>query len=262
MTERPESPALPAGLLQEALSSDPARPLLTYYDDATGERVELSVATTENWVAKTANLLVDGLGLEPGARVALLLPAHWQTAVWLLACWSAGVVAAPGGDPAAADAAVTGPEGLARAVAAPEVVALSLRPLGAPFAEPLPGGVLDYATEVPAYADRFAPAVPPGAADPGLTLPDGTVVSLGGLVAAASAAAGREDLRPGDRILTDRPTDTLDGICLSLLAPLVLGGSVVLCPRLDQADASTLRRRIAEERVTVVADRCGTQRVG
>ena len=49
---------------------DPTRPLLTWYDDATGERTELSGATLANWVAKTANLLVDGLGLGPGDRAA------------------------------------------------------------------------------------------------------------------------------------------------------------------------------------------------
>ena len=36
-----------------------------------------------------------------------------------------------------------------------EVVALSLRPLGGRFVEPLPSRVLDYAVEVPAYGDRF-----------------------------------------------------------------------------------------------------------
>jgi len=88
----------PADLLRSALAADPARPLVTFYDDATGERVELSVATFANWVAKTANLLQDGMSAEPGDRVALLLPAHWQTAVWLLACSSMGVVADVGGD--------------------------------------------------------------------------------------------------------------------------------------------------------------------
>lgn len=78
----------PADLLRSALAADPGRPLVTFYDDATGERVELSVATFANWVAKTANLLQGDLAAQPGDRVALLLPAHWQTAVWLLACAS------------------------------------------------------------------------------------------------------------------------------------------------------------------------------
>ena len=44
----------------------PARPLVTFYDDATGERVELSVATYANWVAKTAGLAQDELDVERG----------------------------------------------------------------------------------------------------------------------------------------------------------------------------------------------------
>ncbi len=87
--------ATPAELLRRRVADDPSNPLVTFYDDATGERVELSARTFDNWVAKTANFLVDGLGAEPGTRVVLVLPPHWQTAVWLLACWSAGLVAEP-----------------------------------------------------------------------------------------------------------------------------------------------------------------------
>src|SRR4051812_8567288 len=93
----------PSGLLAAALSADPSRPLLTYLDESTGERTEASVTTFDNWVAKTANLLVDDLAAEPGARVALLLPLHWQSAVWLAACWATGCVAVPEGDASTAD---------------------------------------------------------------------------------------------------------------------------------------------------------------
>ncbi|GFJ80723.1 hypothetical protein Phou_049030 [Phytohabitans houttuyneae] len=80
-----------------AAAEDLAQPLLTWYDDATGDRTELSGATLDNWVSKTANLLVDGLGLAQGDRAGLLLPAHWQTAAVILGCWAAGVeVATPG----------------------------------------------------------------------------------------------------------------------------------------------------------------------
>src|SRR5579859_6537412 len=57
MSQTPFSGAeSPADLLRSLLEADPARPLITFYDDATGERVELSVKTFDNWVAKTANL--------------------------------------------------------------------------------------------------------------------------------------------------------------------------------------------------------------
>ncbi len=80
----------PATLLAAVLAADPSGPLVTQYDDATGERIELSATTLDNWVAKTANLLQDG-GVESGARAAVLLPPHWQTAAILLGCWSAGL---------------------------------------------------------------------------------------------------------------------------------------------------------------------------
>ena len=69
---------LSSAILDPLLRDDPAGPRITYYDDATGERIELSAVTLGNWAAKTANLLRDELGAGPGSRVAVLLPAHWQ----------------------------------------------------------------------------------------------------------------------------------------------------------------------------------------
>lgn len=146
----------PAQLLEAALSSDPGRPFVTFYDEGTGERIELSVATFANWVAKTANLMVDGLGLAPGEVVHLDLPRHWQTPVWGVAAWSAGLTVDLTGDPGAAALAVCGPGGVDAALAAPEIVACSLRPLGAPFPPgALPASVYDYGREVAGYGDRF-----------------------------------------------------------------------------------------------------------
>ncbi|MFD0804425.1 TIGR03089 family protein, partial [Streptomonospora algeriensis] len=86
----------PLDLWRSAVAADPARPFVTVYDEATGGRVELSFATFDNWVSKTANMLVDGLGAEPGDRVGLALPLHWQSLVWLLACFSTGTIAVAG----------------------------------------------------------------------------------------------------------------------------------------------------------------------
>src|SRR5689334_12597573 len=88
----PSDPTTVADLARTALSTGAARPMLTYYDQATGERTELSGVSLGNWVAKTANLLVDGCGLAPDAPVGVKLPPHWQTAAVLLGCWLAGVV--------------------------------------------------------------------------------------------------------------------------------------------------------------------------
>ncbi|MEV6010226.1 TIGR03089 family protein [Streptomyces sp. NPDC051976] len=242
--------ATPAALLDAALGGDPGRPLVTFYDDATGERVELSVATFANWVAKTANLLQDDLGAQPGDRLALLLPAHWQTAVWLLAGFSAGVVVAPGGDPAAADLVVSGPDTLEAALACRgERVALALRPLGGRFPQP-PAGFADYAVEVPGQGDRFAPYAPVGPDAPALELPGGEVLTAGEVVARARASAAELGLEPGARLLSGRAFDGWDGLAAGLLAPLAADASVVLCRHLDRLPADQLAKRKDAERVT------------
>ncbi|MEU7259849.1 TIGR03089 family protein [Streptomyces rimosus] len=239
----------PADLLRSALAADPSRPLVTFYDDATGERVELSVATFANWVAKTANYLQDDLAAEPGDRLALLLPAHWQTAVWLLACSSVGVVADIGGDPAAADLVVSGPDALEEARACSgERVALALRPLGGRFPQP-PEGFADYAAEVPGQGDRFAPYAPVAPGDPALAV-DGRELTGAEAVAAALADAAERGLSAGSRLLSGLPYDTWAGLSAGLLAPLAAGGSVVLCRNLDRLDADGLAKREESERVT------------
>ncbi|MFC5155819.1 TIGR03089 family protein [Streptomyces amakusaensis] len=239
----------PADLLRSALTADPSRPLVTFYDDATGERVELSVATLANWVAKTANLLQGELAAEPGDRLALLLPAHWQSAVWLLACSSAGVTADVGGDPSAADLVVSGPDTLERARACRgERVALALRPLGGRFPK-APEGFSDYAVEVPSQGDRFAPYAP---VDPGAAALSVGGVGLSGaeLVERARADAAELGLSAGSRLLSGRGYDSWEGLSAGLFAPLAAGASVVLCRHLDQLSPKGLEQRIESERVT------------
>ncbi|MFD4873277.1 TIGR03089 family protein [Streptomyces sp. NPDC058420] len=237
----------PADLLRSALAADPGRPLVTFYDDATGERVELSVATFANWVAKTANLLQGDLGAGPGDRVSVLLPAHWQTAVWLLACSSVGVVADVGGDPGVADVVVSGPESLEAARACGgERVALALRPLGGRFPQ-TPDGFVDYAVEVPGQGDRFVPFSPVDPGEPALVV-GGREFTGAEVVERALAEGGVE---AGGRVLSGLPYDTWEGLSVGLFGPLVSGGSVVLCRNPGQVSEESLAKRVESERVTV-----------
>src|SRR5260221_14376213 len=88
------------------------------------------------------------LALAPGDEVAIVLPTHWQTPIWLLACWTAGAVASVGEDPvvvARASAGVAGAEALDLGLECRgERIALGLGPLGAPFAA-VPAGFADHA---------------------------------------------------------------------------------------------------------------------
>ncbi|MGY1917071.1 TIGR03089 family protein [Blastococcus sp. SYSU DS0973] len=246
------TPSVPADLLAAALRTAPAAPLVTYYDDATGERIELSATTLANWVAKTANLLQDEFDVGPGSTVALALPVHWQTAAVLLAVWSCGAAVV---DTAAeddgrlddADVVLAAQDRLAaleeQGIA--ELLGLSLHPLGMGMTGYV-GSARDFALEVRAHGDVFTPWSPPRPDAPGMVL-GGLELSLGGLVATAQELAGRLGIVAGDRVLVDARIAAEAGPAAWLLAPLAAGASIVL---VSSVDVSGLARRAASERVT------------
>jgi uncharacterized protein (TIGR03089 family) len=261
--------ATPTTLLVDALRLAPARVLLTFYDDATGERAELSVATFANWVAKTANLCRDDLDLDVGARVAIALPVHWQAAVWWQACWASGLVGltvASGAPVPACDVAVVatgndqdGPEAVsaarARVSADGDVVGLGLGPMGLPVAGPaVPGVTLDYDREVHGHGDRFTPPAGLSPASPALATGAGERTA-GELAALAVAAGARWGLAPGDRTLLATPYDDERALLAGLLVPLVTGCATVLCRHLDRLGEEAFARRVVTEGVTAVTTR-------
>jgi uncharacterized protein (TIGR03089 family) len=225
-------------LFAAAVAVDPTRPLLTYYDDATGERTELSGATLDNWVAKTANLLVDGCGLGPDDRAAVLLPAHWQTAAVLLGAWAAGVEVTRDDQ---VDAVFVAADRVDDAPKAPDRFVLGLAPMALPLRQ-VPAGFADYVAEVRGHGDQFRPPVPVRPTDPAV---DGTTHAA--LCAAAQAVAARFGIGPDDRVLVDAAAhaEPLEW----LLAPFAVGASTVLCANLDR---SKLPARQESERVTRV----------
>jgi uncharacterized protein (TIGR03089 family) len=144
-------------LLEQRLRRDPSTPFVTFYDDATGERTELSVKTYANWVSKTANLFVDELMLDPGDGLRIDLPPHWLGTVFLGGLWSAGLVI---DDHAAV--AIVGPDVLTANLdeLAATTMACSLRPFAVRFAEPLPAGILDHGVLWAGQSDVFSPYQP------------------------------------------------------------------------------------------------------
>ncbi len=198
----------PVALLAAAQRHDAARPLLTWYGPD-GARVELSVATVANWVAKTAGLLSDELGADADDVVALDLPAHWLGPVWALATWTAGCRLVLGaGDSAAVTVVAAG----AALPAAATLVVVGTGPFGGPAGGSLPPGACDYGREVLAQPDRYL-------GGPAGTLPEDLVV-------AATQRAGA--LPAHARVLV--PADRFDQATLvdAVLVPLLLDGSAVL----------------------------------
>jgi uncharacterized protein (TIGR03089 family) len=234
---------LSGAILDPMLRADPVGPRITYYDDATGERIELSGVTLANWAAKTGNLLRDEMGAGPASRVALLLPAHWQTAAVLFGVWWIGAEAVLGAA-GPADLALCTAERLDEADSSlepgGEVAVLSLNPFGRP-APDLPIGVTDYATAVRVHADQIVPERQPGPALAGRTVDE--------ILADCESSAAARDLTSGDRVLSTaswtRPGDLVDG----LLSILAVGASLV---QVANPNPSAMQRRIETEKVTRV----------
>ncbi|MCM6775752.1 TIGR03089 family protein [Nocardia sp. CDC159] len=227
---------LTAALLDPILARDPSGPRITYYDDATGARIELSAVTLANWAAKTANMIRDEFGLAPGGRVTVLLPAHWQTAAVLLGCWWAGaeVLLHPADD---AEMALVTADRIDDVTEIAEVAALSLDPLGAPV-RGLPVGITDYATSVRAHGDQFRPE---GA---GAALEGSSVAQV---LAAARESAARQGFTDSDRVLSAASWNSASELVDGLLAIYAAGASLV---QVANPDPAAQARRIDTERVT------------
>jgi uncharacterized protein (TIGR03089 family) len=238
--------------------ADTDRPLLTYYDDATGERTELSAVALGGWAARTAGLLHEGCGLGTGDRAAVLLPPHWQTAAVLLGAWSVGVavsvrLAATAGLPVLElgadeplDVAFVARDRLNSWLEnVPEArhrFVLGLAPAAAALGE-VPAGYRDYIAEVGRYTDNLPAHTLVRRTDPASV--DGTSYQQWGSIAHDIAAS--LDLHPGDRLLVDAAEH--EHPVKWLLAPLAAGASVVLCANLD---GSAVASRVAAEHVTRV----------
>ncbi len=242
---------------------DPTAPRLTWYGpDA--ERVELSGRVLENWVAKTANFLADELDAEPGTVVAVDVPVHWRSLVWLLATWAVGATAVAGEGAAHSGAATvpgavampfgydradivatTNPAAAAAQLATartdgaranPVLVAVALPALAMRWAGGLPDGAVDYSGEVRAHADVFFPGEVPAADAIAWETPGGAA-SFAQLLAPAGTVAAQP---VPERVLL-QARDGWDGVVRAALHTWARGGSIVL---LDTAVTPTdhLRR--------------------
>ncbi|MGH3879521.1 MAG: TIGR03089 family protein [Actinophytocola sp.] len=216
----------------------PARPLVTHYDDAAGSRVELSAATLRNWAAKTANWLVEEHDIEPGGRVAMLLPAHWQTAGVLLGAWWCGASVVS----SSADAAVAfvPPGGEAPGAATTAVV--SLDPMGRDLRGDVPTGAVDYIAEARLHGDDFLALAPVPGDTPCLT--DLTVDEV---LSTARSRAETLGLTSASRVLSTLDWTVPSGV-LDLVAILAAEASLV---QVTNPDPARLPKYRETERTTV-----------
>ncbi|MET7948763.1 TIGR03089 family protein [Micromonospora sp. NPDC005324] len=232
------------------------RPLLSYRDEATGERVDLTAQQVGQWAARSASLLRDGCRLGPGSRVAVLLPPHWRTAAVLLGAWASGravsfrprataglAVLEPGGD-RPFDAVFVTPERQDDWLEdVPDAPHRYLVGTGPGRLDDVPLGWLDWSAEVLRYGDGAPDHTAIHPSDPATA--DGTTYGQWG--ALAQEFATMLALRAGDRLLVDA-AETEQPLKW-LLAPLSAGASVVISANLDPARRDAV---VAAEQVTRV----------
>ncbi|MDP9118010.1 MAG: TIGR03089 family protein [Actinomycetota bacterium] len=233
----------PERMFADLLAREPGRPFVTYYDESTGERSELSAKSLANWVAKTHHLLTDELGLGVGDTALIALPAHWISVPALLGCLTAGLrLTASQGDDAAV--AFVSPDTAAAGVGVADVYAIAPDGAARGFGGGTPGGTEDYVVAVRPQADAWGGVrFRAGEDDPCLG-----AQSRGDTASRALERANLLGLREGARVLSTTPWIGADSWIDTLLAPLAVGGSVVYIRNCD--DEEVLARRTAQERVT------------
>lgn len=243
---------VPAILAPDLETAD--RPVLTFYDDRTGERRELTAAALSGLAARVARLLREGCGLRPGDRVALQAPPHWQSAAVALGAWSVGAALSFRLSATAGLKALDSTDGETLDALFVERTRIDDWLDDVPDARhrfvlalggggDVPDGYRDFVTEIGGYPQTL-PAY-------GLVRPDRAAsadgTSFGAWGRLAGAIAEQWDLRPGDRVLIDAGEH--EHPVKWLLSPLSVGATVVLCANLDRGG---LDARVAAERVTRV----------
>ena len=229
--------ASPEALFAALVAAEPSRPFVTLYDEGSGERTELTVRALANWVAKTHFLLSDELALGVGDAAYVAMPADWISVPILFGSWSAGLEVVTSPDRAAvafADAPVP---------RVPDVYAIALGTLSRRFAGAPPQGMADYVAAVRPQPDAWTAVHPPASpADPAL---DG--VSRADLIAKAQARAGELGLPSAARVITSREWHDAGDWVDTLLAPLAVGGSLVI---VRGASPDVFARRAEQEHAT------------
>lgn len=229
----------PTQVLAAMLRADATRPRVTFYDDAAGERLDLSGRVLATWVAKAGSLLQDDLDGAPSTTVGIDLPVHWRALYWALATWAVGATVVVGPEATTADVLVTGdPQTAARESGNALVVLVT--PAMLARSSPVPvADVVDEARDLATYPDTFEPLEEPSARDAALVTGQGTT-PYGDLVPADPLPAATRVLLPDD----------LPGALRTALRAWAADGSVVIV-RPGGDGAGRLQDRIATEGVTL-----------
>ncbi len=275
-------------LLTLHTTTSPNKTCVIHYD-ADGNREELSYAEFGARVHQTANFLHDDLGIQRGDRVATIAYNHSDTVLIYFACWLIGAAVAPQNVAeddrriayilrnSEAVVCFVRPEYLERAeriihgtdddLGAPnirEIVQLGGDPVDGytQFHELVKNQPMAYLGEDAAKAadsaQRSASPNTPTLDDEALLVytsgttgaPKGVVLTQYNLMADAQGIAQWQAITGNQRMMCVLPIHHVNGTVVTLVTPLLVGGSVVLN---RQFSVSSFWRRIVQERVNVVS---------
>ncbi|MBN9644486.1 TIGR03089 family protein [Corynebacterium mendelii] len=222
-------------LLNALLTSDPAAPRLTVYNETTGARLDFSATTLDNWAAKVGNMLVEEFDCEPGCRIAVDLPAGWQPVVIVLGALAAGIDWTIGIPDDVPEVVFTSPDRITDDLVEGsdcDIALVTDDPMGRGVVETggeVPDGLVDFGPTVRVYGDIY-PAPTPRL---------DTLYPAGPDTPRSTPA----------RVMSTGFTDTASLIS-TVLEPLAAGGSAVIVTGPTGADR--LETIAAEENVTQI----------
>lgn len=226
----------PRDLAQALMTvSERPTPALVWRDGP--ERVELSGRVLVNWVEKAAGLLVDELDVAASDVVTVSPVPHWRLVVIALAALRVGARVQFTHRPEPDSVVHAHLESAPDDDAAAQLLLVVAGPaLAFSCAAPLPDGAVDFADEVRAMPDVYTGFEAPDPSAEAL----GSAVLHGDLVARALAATPSGMAEHPATVHLPLADGWGDTELLTLLGTVVLGGSVLITARPEDATADVL----------------------
>lgn len=220
-------------LLKELLASDPSVPRLTFYDETTGGRTDLSAVTLDNWASKIGNMLHDEFDLEAGDTAWIDLPPIWTSACLVLGAERAGIEFSDA-DPLVVFTTVGKLSEWEERFPDAYLAAVTDDAFGRGVVEcggEIPPGVVDFGPEVRLHPDGYLGMGP----EDGQPLIGGR--TPGELVREARARADEAGLDAGARVISAGWADGspgAEGWMNAVLTPWSVGGAAVIVRGADE----------------------------
>lgn len=261
-----------AHLLENRASESPEKIFLIAYD-ADGARTEYTYAQFNAQVNRAANLLWS-LGIRPNDRVATLAYNHAETVILYFACWKIGATLAPQNateDDARIAFILRNSEAVALFVRhdylerAARILSGASEGGGAPNVRRVVqmggtphGEIMHFSTELALQAEDFSTPEQVSLESEALLIytsgttgaPKGVVLIQYNLLVDARGISDWQGITGNQRLMCVLPIHHVNGIVVTLITPLYVGGSVVLN---RQFQSQTFWARIAAEKVHIVS---------